>query len=223
MKKQILIIGLIIFILSSIFLISCNEENNSSTKETTGLVSRPHPDDNGSMIIDRHVYGVKEFNFISEVNGIKTFDVLFANNILKTYYLETTNSTFRLYENSRGGREFILKNDSNGVTLKNDNALTNLDDTLFDDMFTTAYLTIGGDLNNVAVPQSDEGCIHSAISVRARKSITVENAQKLIDDFLSEHSECSQSGGIDSYCAFGDFGCISVGEIKCPSSSSSCQ
>ena len=56
-----------------------------------------------------------------------------------------------------------------------------------------------------------------------RKSVTVQNIQNIIDSFLNEHRECKQIGGVDSYCIFGNFGCFSVSEISCPSSSSTCK
>lgn len=203
-------------------IISCNQENQ--TEHNYAVLK-------STVLIDRNVFGVKSFNKqvnqsennISDLN----VEVAFTNGAVKKYYYNKTETYFKLYETTGEQRELLISNNENGVIFKKNGIITTIENTLFDDMFVAAYLVIGGNIDAIDAPPPFENafeneCIHSAISIRSRKSVSEENVQTMVNNFLKDHKECKQIGAVDLYCAFGDFACFSVSEISCPSGSSTC-
>jgi hypothetical protein len=202
--------------------ISCNQEHHMEHNDNL-LKS--------TVLIDRNVFGVKSFN--KQVNQTENnnsdlnIEVAFTNGAIKTYYYNRTETYLKLYETTGEKRELLISNNENGVIFKKNGIITTIENTLFDDMFVAAYIMIGGNINAIDAPPPFENafeneCIHSAISIQGRKSVSEGNVQTMVNNFLKDHKECKQIGAVDSYCVFGDFACFSVSEISCPSGSSTC-
>src|SRR5690606_21000612 len=131
-------------------------------------------------------------------------------------YVKKSSSQAKVYETG-GTREVVFDNSLQDVLFYSGGVETTHTAVNFDDMIYVAYVNFSGKIPNPTVHASSR-CIHTAISIRWRKSLTVQNGQTVIDDYLAAHSDCQQLGGLDTACTFGDFGCVTIGEIVCETS-----
>lgn len=198
------------------FNLSCEEPNNELEKSYhVGFV-------------DLNEYGVIN---ISSNNNLRLssddfetiqIEIEFINGIINIYTAKNFDEYVKI-DNALDSKEIYFDKTNENVTFKVNDNIVSIDSVNFSDLLVGTYLLGGGDLGSVSAPIIATECFHTAISVRSRKTISEANAQGLIDAFLEENPSCSQVGGIDSYCIFGDFGCVSAGEIECPDSHSSCE
>lgn len=196
----------ILNLLLSIAIISCSEEIEIQQENLI--------DDDFIM----HELSIRNIELVSKEDNSLLMKGVFYNrtnhSIEERFYtIEYKND--RLIKITSDDQKTIKFNSEDSKIIKTTNNLENSD---FSDLYLMIYYTNSSKNSSLINKRFFASCEHTAVSVRERRSVSEEKVQNMIDKYVAEHDDCKQSGGVDSACVLGDFGCISVGGIECEES-----
>ena len=187
-------------------IISCNDEMELKK------------DNYSSQEVIMHDLSIRDLQLIANEQNTTTVKGVFFNRndneVEERIYTVTSdnNGIRRIETNNNRLLEFDLEQEK--IIIKSPNP--EVSD--FSDIYLIAYFINNSNSISLSNGRVFDNCEHTAVSIRERKSVSEENVQNMIDEYVEEHEDCEQSGGVDSACVYGDFGCISVGGIECETS-----
>ncbi|UUV20131.1 hypothetical protein [Paenimyroides aestuarii] len=208
----------------TLLLASCSDENltsdeSRSNENVTNNALFSSSSASYSVNSIERVVNFSDF-FISNIQGsngiyVYTLDSL---GIQKNIDIEKTENELKIIDND-AHRSLVFNRVDETITYYENLVEVDITNEYIDDLVYVYYQYSVVNNNPNAAKSNNSlsigSTIHTAISIQWRKSIAVENCQRLIDDYLAENPDCHQLGGIDTWCSFGDFGCIAIGEIEC--------
>lgn len=135
------------------------------------------------------------------------------NNLIKNYNIIRDNYSIKIIEEN--GKSILIDKLNEKISFFDGNEdIIDPNKVYVDDLMYIFLNEVGYDITTLS-----DKCIHTAIAIEWRKSLAELRVKKLISDYLGSHEGCKQLGGLDTFCYFGDFACVTIGEIECERSS----
>lgn len=215
-------LGLLGATILSLGLYACSNDNettptNSSTEQNIlSAKTTPLSVDAVERIVDFSIF--KLINTSGNINEFKVYDIDTSNGIA-SYFSKIINDNLQISDINEN-RSIIINRINKDITYYENSIEVDITNKDIDDLMYIYYigaqnLSAKGTAN-ITNNKPQPGSQHTVVAIYPRKSVAEERCQALIDEALNgSHRGCKQYGKIDTWCWFGDFGCISVGEIHC--------